>query len=212
MSSAPRRHQCMIYDGPPSRTLAGLAAAIRQQLAANTRCMYINSPTMVAGIRSQLYAVGTDVEYELKRGALVLVADKSHLVDGHFDIDRMLEMLEEAVHGALADGHAGLFATGDMTWELGSEKELSKLLEYEWRLEQLFRAQPALSGICQYHRDVLPRDAVIEGLISHPSLFISDTISRLNPHYVLARSPEDRRTAATAGLDDALSVLLAAEA
>jgi len=199
----------MIYDGPPSRTLPALAGAIGQRLAAHARCMYINSPTMVAGLRSQLYAAGMDVEHELARGALVLIADQAHLVDGRFDVDRMLDMLEAAVQSALAAGFAELFATGDMTWEFGSEKELAKLLEYEWRLEQLFLKQAALSGICQYHRDLLPHEAVRDGVVSHPSLFISDTISRLNPHYVLARSHDERRVAVHAGLDDALSALLA---
>jgi hypothetical protein len=210
-SAAPHRHQCVIYDGSPSRTLPAIAATVRQHLEAHTRCMYMNSPAMVAGLRSQLYAAGTDVERQLARGALVLVADNSHFVNGRFDVNRMIEILEAAVERALADGYAGLFATGDMTWEFGAENELAKLLEYELRLEQLFLRQPALSGICQYHRDLLPREAVREGLVSHPSLFISDTISRLNPHYVLARTPDERKTAANAGLDDALSALLTVE-
>lgn len=204
-----RRHQCLIYDGPPSRMLPALVTTILEHLRAGERCIYINSPAMVAGIRSQLYAAGTDVEHELARGALVLSSDNAHLVDGRFEGDQLLTMLEAAVHAALADGYAGLFATGDMSWEFGSENELSKLLEYEWRLEQLFRRQPALSGICQYHRDLLPREAVREGLVSHASLFISDTISRLNPHYVLARSPAERRVAVGPELDQALATLLA---
>src|SRR5689334_7654375 len=206
---ATRRHQCMIYDGPPSRMLPALVATIRGNLAANVRCMYLNSPAMVAGVRSGLYAAGTDVERELARGSLVLGSDSSHLVDGRFEVDAMIDMLEAAVQTALADGHAGLFATGDMTWEFGPEKDFSKLLEYEWLLEQLFRKHPALSGICQYHRDLLPREAVREGLVSHASLFINETISRLNPHYVLARAPGERSAAARPALDDALSMLLA---
>jgi hypothetical protein len=171
--------------------------------------MYLNSPAMVAGVRSGLYAAGTDVERELARGSLVLGSDSSHLVDGRFEVDAMIDMLEAAVQTALDDGHAGLFATGEMTWEFGPEKDFSKLLEYEWSLEQLFRKHPALSGICQYHRDLLPREAVREGLVSHASLFINETISRLHPHYVLARAPGERSAAARPALDDALSMLLA---
>ena len=206
------RHQCMIYDGPPSRTLPALVEMIRAKLAAPGRCMHINSPAMVAGLRSGLYAVGVDVERELARGALVLAADEAHLVDGRFDVDRMIAMLDAAVLAALADGYAGLFATGDMTWEFGPEKDFSKLLQYEWRLEQLFQAHDALSGICQYHRDLLPREAVQDGLISHGSLFINETISRLNPHYVRAQALADRRAAARPVFDDALALLLAAQA
>jgi hypothetical protein len=207
---APFRHQCMIYDGPPSRTLPALVASIRRNLDAGMRCMYLNSPAMIAGVRSQLYAAGTDVHRELTRGALVLASDMDHLVDGHFDVDRMIDLLETAVGKALDDGYAGLFAIGDMTWEFGPEKDFSKLLTYEWRLEQLFRKQAALAGICQYHRDLLPRDAIREGVVSHESLFISDTITRLNPHYVHASLPAERKATARPELDHALDVLLAA--
>ncbi len=48
----------------------------------------------------------------------------------------------------------------------------------------LFHQHPALSGICQYHTDTLPREVLRHGLLTHPSLFINETLSRLNPHYV----------------------------
>jgi hypothetical protein len=202
----------MIYDGPPSRTLSAVAATIRQNLDARMRCMYFNSPAMVAGLRSQLYAAGTDVQHEVARAALVLSSDTDHLVEGRFVVDRMLQRLEAAVETALRDGYVGLFATGDMTWEFGPENDLSKLVDYEWQLEQLFRKRPALSGICQYHRDLLPREAVREGLVSHARLFVSDTLTRLNPHYVVARSAAERKAAARPELDDALELLLTADA
>jgi hypothetical protein len=186
----------MIYDGPPSRMLPALATTIQQQLAARARCMYLNSPTMVAGLRTLLYATGTDVQREVSRGALVLEAGTDHLVAGSFDIGRIIDALEAAAGQAVADGYAGLFATGDMTWELGAERDFSKLVEYEWRLEELFRKQPALSGICQYHRELMPLEAVREGVVSHAQLYISATLSRLNPQYVPARSPDERKAAA----------------
>jgi hypothetical protein len=202
----------MIYDGAPSRMLPALAATVRQRLEANTRCMYFNSPAMVAGFRAQLHAAGTDVDQEIARGALLLVGDNAYFVNGRFDADRMIQALDESVQVALDDGFAGLFATGDMSWELGATHELAKLLDYEWKLEHLFHKHAALSGICQYHCDLLPPEAVREGLVSHASLFISDTIARLNPHYVVARSPAERRSAAVPGLDAAISVLLAVHA
>lgn len=201
----------MIYDGPPSRSLPAVAAAVRRSLDAGMRCMYINSPAMVAGFRSQLYATGTDVQHAMTTGALVLDSSGDHLVDGRFVIHRMIDTLAAAVEQALADGCAGLFATGDMTWEFGPEREFSKLIEYEWQLEQLFRKHPALSGICQYHRDLLPREAVGEGVVSHEAVYTSDTLTRLNPHYVVARSPAERKAAARSDLDAAVDALLGAK-
>ena len=178
------RHQCLIYEGSPSRHLPALVSVIQEKLRQNNRCLYLNSPPMVAGLRSYLFAAGVDVPKEVMKGRLVLSSDNTHLANGTFDVDRMLKMLSAAVIQARDEGYQGLWATGDMSWEFGSEKNLPKLLEYEWRLEELFHTLPTLAGICQYHRDTLPADIVRQGLVRHHSLFINDTLSRLNPHYV----------------------------
>lgn len=178
------RHQCLIYSGSPARHLPALAALMQRKLEERHRCLYLDSPPMVAGLRCYLSAAGVEVAREVENGSLVLSSDQGHLVDGHFDVDGMLGSLEEAVHQALRDGYLGLWATGDMTWEFGSREEMAKLLEYERKLEDLFRRQPSFSGICQYHVETLPSEAVQQGLITHPSIFINETLSRVNPHYV----------------------------
>ena len=48
----------------------------------------------------------------------------------------------------------------------------------------IFQTHPALSGVCQYHADTLPREVLREGLLTHRSLFINETLSRLNPYFV----------------------------
>jgi hypothetical protein len=173
-----------MYEGSPAPHLPGLSTLIRQKLDANYRCLFLHSPAMVTGIRSYLFAAGTDVTKEIVKGSLVLSSSTAHLVKGRFIVDRMLGMLEEALHQALHDGYQGLCATGDMSREFGPERDFSKLLEYEWRLEEFLRAHPALSGICQYHADTLPPEVLRHGLLTHSSLYINATLSRLNPHYV----------------------------
>jgi hypothetical protein len=138
---------------------------------------------MVAGLGSYLFATGVDVVRETTKGSLVLSSERGHLQNGSFDIDRMLGMLNDAIAQALSEGYQGLWATGDMSWEFGPEKDFSKLLDYEWRLEELFRRHPNLSGICQYHVDTLPLEIVQQGLSAHQAIFINETLSRLNPDY-----------------------------
>ena len=183
MEQSPR-HQCLIYEGSPSSHLPVLASVVRDKLNENHRCLYLNSPPMVAGLRSYLFAAGVNVPHEIMKGSLVLSSDTGHLLNGRFDVDHMLSVLNEAVDQALNEGYQGLWATGDMSWEFGPEKNFSKLLEYEWRLEEYFQKQPALSGICQYHTDTLPHTTVQDGLSTHQAIFINDTLSRLNPFYV----------------------------
>jgi hypothetical protein len=146
---------------------------------------------MVAGVRSYLAADGVDVSQEVDKGSLILSSDRGHLVNGVFDVARMLAMLADAVNDALAHGYAGLWATGDMTWELGSEKNFGKLMEYECGLEEMFRNLPTLSGICQYHRDTLPEDALQVALSKHRGIYLNETLSRINPMLSARRPPNN---------------------
>jgi hypothetical protein len=184
MAQDVHRHQCVVYKGSPSRCLRALSGSIQKKLLANYRCLYLNSPTMIAGLRSYLLLAGTLVTKEMSKGSLVLSSSNDHLAGGRFDCGRMLARLEQAVHEALQDGYTGLWATGDMSWQFGAERDFSKLLEYEWRLNELFHRYPALSGVCEYQADSLPYDVLRQGLLTHPSLYVSDTRSRTNPHYV----------------------------
>lgn len=185
-AAGPFRHQCLIYEGAPSRQLPALAATMRQMLGANYRCLYLNSPAMVAGMASYLAAQGTDVAREISKTSLVLSSDQSHLPGEDFDVEQMIGRLEYAIVQALRDGYKGLWATGDMSWEFGSERNLHKLLRYERQLEELFRRQPLLSGICQYHGDLLPDEILRQGLLTHRAVFINETLSHINSHYAEA--------------------------
>ena len=110
------RHQCLIYSGSPSDHLTALAGTVRDKLKCNCRCLYLNSSPMVAGIRSYLSAAGVDVAHEVAKASLVLSSDTQQRATGSFNIDRMMDLLEDALHQALNDGYDGLWASGDMSW------------------------------------------------------------------------------------------------
>ena len=177
------RHQCLIYEGAPSEHLPSLAKTIVRKLKANHRCVYLNSPPMVAGMRSYLAAEGLNPKEEIAKGALILSSDRGHLVDGKFDMEKMLNLLESSFHRALADGYVGLWATGDMTWEFGNETNLEKLLEYERKLEEFMQKNPTMCGVCQYHKDTLPKHVIDIGLHTHKTVYINETLSRVNPEF-----------------------------
>ena len=176
----------MIYDASPVSQLPDLAAVICKRLKTNTRCLYLNSPMMVAGIRCYLTARGLNVQRAEENGSLVLSSSQAHLVGGRFDVDAMISLLDAAVNQALADGYTGLFATGDMMWEFGSERNFGKLREYETRLEAFFSKTPALSGICQYRRSTLPASAIQDAFHTHQAVFVNESLSRINSYYVSA--------------------------
>src|SRR5262249_15462405 len=129
------RHQCLIYEGAPSRQLHALAATIQRKLSEGYQCLYLNSRPMVAGIGYHLAALGIDVVTEVASERLVLSSKRISSADGGFDGDLMLHKLEKALDRALDNGHEGLWATGDMTWEVGPQKNFAKLMAYEQKLE-----------------------------------------------------------------------------
>jgi hypothetical protein len=203
------RHQCLIYAGPPTKHLRGLATLTKEKLRAKNRCLYLNSPSMVEEMRSSLATAGVDVAQEVRKGALVLSSDQGHLVNDRFDIDRMLGILADAVSQALNDGYSGLWATGDMSWEFANEKNFAKLLEYEYLLEDLFEKQPALSGVCQFHTKDLPVDAIQWALCTHRAVYINEGVSKLNPHYAPAKLFNERQSRVSSAELEAMMAHLA---
>ena len=89
----------------------------------------------------------------------MLSSDRSHLVGGAYDPRTLDDGLRSSIDEAVRDGFGGLCASGDMRWVLGDDANFGRLLEYEALLEEVFREKP-LRGICQYHRQMLPAQAV----------------------------------------------------
>lgn len=185
------RHKCLIYEGHPSEQLPVVVPLLANGLKDNWRCLYLGDPESVSMIGNALTENGVNTMRELDRGALVMSSERSHLDDGKFDPQAMVDSLVEMIDEAVKDGYRGLCATGDMMWELGTEKNFERLLEYEALLEQVFRTKP-LQGICQYRKDVLPARAVREALTVHRSAYIGQTLTEENiyfmpPEFLLAK-------------------------
>jgi hypothetical protein len=95
---------------------------------------------------------------------------------------------------AIKDDYKGMWASGDMTWEFGPAKDFSRLMEYEVGLEEMFQRRQELCGICQYHHDTLPLEAMRQGLLIHPTIVINETLKVINPHYLKSNWPADLNT------------------
>lgn len=176
------RHKCLIYDGHPSEQLPVIVPLLMNGLRENRRCLYLGDPEMVKMVDSALAAKGVDIARETRRGALVFSSDRNHLRNG-FDPYSMVGMLTDLIDDAVRDGFQGLCATGDMMWELGTEKNFDLLLEYEALLEQVFREKP-LSGVCQYHRKTVPGHAIRDALLAHRSVYIGNELNNDNLFYI----------------------------
>lgn len=176
-------HKCLIYDGEPSEQLPVVIPFLLDGLRNNWRCLYVGSPETTQMVDHALVANGVNAVRERKRGALVISSDRSHLSAGTFDPRQMVDWLSKSIDDAVMAGFEGLCATGDMRWELGEDRNFEYLLEYEARLEQLFRTKP-LRGICQYHRDIVPAHAIRNALVTHRSMYLGAALKPDNFFYI----------------------------
>jgi signal transduction histidine kinase len=178
------RHKCLIYDGHPAEQLGVVVPLLVDGLRDNWRCLYLGDPETVDLVDDALVRRGIDTKEAAARGALVLSSDRSHLnADGSFDPGALVEGLTASIDEAVRSGFGGLCASGDMRWELGADENFERLVEYEARLERLFRSKP-LRGLCQYRRDILPARAIRDALVTHRSTYIGGSLNRDNLFYV----------------------------
>jgi signal transduction histidine kinase len=193
---APSRHRCLIYEGDPSEQFPVIVPLMKEALEEGRRCLYLGDPAMIVRLSRALDSAGVDTAGESARGALQFSADRGFLAHG-FDPEAMVRMLRDQVEAARRDGFSGLWASGDMRWELGEDANFERIGEYEARLEQAFDELP-LSGVCQYHRHTVPPDALRAAFQAHRSVYLGQTLHADNFYYLPPDLLLERREASAA--------------
>ncbi len=118
----------------------------------------------------------------------------SHLTQGRFDPEGMIRMLQAALDQAIHDGYAGLWSTGDMTWEMDPDQDFQTLVEYEWRLEV-----PAGASRDRRHLSVPRRHAPARRFApgpGHPSWALRERDTPARESRIRQRRAVDRRDCA----------------
>ena len=175
-------HICAVYE-TENEQLATAAEYLADGLRAGERVFYVaESPAAVKRFRAALTRCGVNAAAKAKQGALVesTHAD-AHLVDGRFDVERMMRLLNEAVESALNDGFAGLRTCGDMSWLLQKPAGAESVVEYEALLNQFFEGIRG-AGMCQYDRRRLPPHFVDHALATHSSAIV-ECVHKRNPFF-----------------------------
>lgn len=175
-------HLCLIYQ-TPAEQFAAVLPFVRSGLQRGERCIYIADENTGEGVFEAMRSAGIEVERHLRSGALLLASKREfYLKQGRFDPDWMIGFLKEHLQGAKAAGYQALRVTAEMTWALGPEPGMDRLLEYEAKLNCFFPQHEALA-ICQYNRlRFAPR--TIKGVIETHPLVVAGGVVGENRFYV----------------------------
>ncbi|MBI5376916.1 MAG: MEDS domain-containing protein [Candidatus Schekmanbacteria bacterium] len=175
-------HLCLIYETQQEQ-FAAVVPFIRIGLERKEKCVYIADDNSASSVIDAMRTEGIDVETAIKSGALAVLTKKdAYLKNGYFDPDLMIQFLKDAVDSAKAEGFKALRATGEMTWALGNDIGVERLIEYEAKLNYLLPKSDILA-ICQYNRKRFSPEIILDIIHTHPLVVYKEMVCR-NFYYV----------------------------
>jgi CRP-like cAMP-binding protein len=170
----PGDHIAFIYEDAAELT-AFAVPFIKDGLARGERCVYIVDDLERSEVAEALVKGGVDVNRQIERGALALVAAQEYYLLPRFDPLRMVDLTRRRVTEAISGGFAGLRIAGEMTWVLKAGIRDDDLLEYESLIDRA-TGPGRLIIACMYRRDHFSR-AVLQQLIrSHAKVIAGDHV------------------------------------
>jgi signal transduction histidine kinase len=173
-------HLCFPYESEDERRRV-LIAFVREGLARHERCVYIGLPDDQSAFVAALRDAGVPALRALERGELVLATQaETYLRSGAFDPDDALALMTELTDRALADGFAGLRATGEASGPLPDEL-WPRVMRYEALLNERLGRRPFV-GLCRFPSASVPPERVRDVLRTHPFALVRGEVCA-NPFY-----------------------------
>jgi len=133
----PRRHVCAFFH-TQEEWYRVLLPFIKEGFDRGEKAFHIVDPNLRRDHLRRLESAGIAVEavernrqFELRNWA------DAYLLDGHFDQDRMLALIEEVLDGGTQQGFPLTRLIAQMEWALEDRPGVDDLVEYETRLNYL---------------------------------------------------------------------------
>ncbi len=179
-SLGPGDHVCLPYESDDEKR-STLVVFLGEGLARQDRCLSIATPDEQAEVVAALEAAGVAARRAVARGALVFVtADEVYRRRGRFDADDALAALDGFIDRALADGFAGLRATGESSRQVPDDV-WPAVLSYEARLNEHFARRPFV-GLCRFPAAHVSALRLADVLRTHPLALVRGALCE-NPFY-----------------------------
>jgi DcmR-like sensory protein len=160
-----------------------LVPYILEGIDAGDLAVHLVDPLLVDDHRSRLAQAGIAVDQLEGRGQLrILDWHETYLRGGRFELDAMIELVEETIVKGLRDGFGRTRFIGQMEWALEDRLGVGDLVEYEaWVNNILSRwRQP---GICVYDVSRWGAGLALDIVRTHPLVLIGGIIQE-NPFFI----------------------------
>jgi hypothetical protein len=175
-------HICAFFDS--SRAQYAVAVPFfREGLANGERIVTLCEAEKLPAHVSRLERSGVPMKRAISgRQVKVMSSEDTYLRGGRFEVERTLEVIEDALFDAEHDRFRGLRTWGDMGWALRNLEGTGQLMEYESRLNLLTEAHDC-TLLCVYDLNRFGARVLMDILCTHPKVLMGDTLLE-NPYYI----------------------------
>jgi PAS domain S-box-containing protein len=165
-----------------------MVSFVRQGLELGEKVLYLKNGPADERLLDDLASAGIPYEKFLQDGQLCLLSqEETYLLDGLFDPDRMIRMLQDETERALAEGFTALRVAGGTDWAFQRPQDVERLIEYEYKVNAFIGENKCLA-LCQNDLNAHDPNIILAIMAAHPDLIIG-TEKLENIHFDLVENP-----------------------
>lgn len=176
------RHVCAFFNSREDEYRVTLPF-ILDGLESGDKMIHIVDPARRSDHLQRLTSTGIDVASKQESGQLALLDwSQTFFVDGPFDMERQLALLDQALRGGREQGFPVSRYVAHAEWALQAGASVDLLLEFEARVNQMW-PRYADTVICTYDLTRFDGDTVVDAFRTHPVVIIGGILQE-NPFFV----------------------------
>ena len=175
------QHVCAFFSSKDDEYRV-LMPFIKEGFERGERAFHVVDPEHRTTHLRRLGEAGVPVEEAERRGQLeVRRWQEAYLRDGHFDQNRMIELIQEVLREGKARGYPMTRLVANMEWALEDRPGVDDIVEYESRLNYVLPRYDDVV-VCTYDLAKFSAPVVMDILRTHPMVIIGGILQE-NPFY-----------------------------
>lgn len=192
------QHVCAFFNSREDE-YSVMLPFLREGLDHGDRCFGIVDPVHRAAHLERLGAAGIAVEEAESRGYLeVRPWQDAYLLDGRFDLERMISLCKALFKENRARGYPLTRLWANMEWGLEDVPGVHDIVAYESRLNAEMASFEGVVGVCTYDVSKFNAATVMDILRTHPMVILGPVLQEnpfYTPHEEFMRELDERRGA-----------------